>query len=82
MLKAGSDGSAPRVHDVRDYLKNGANVIALEVQSADQAHNALEAIVLIKSLPDWEKRQAELQALQKKGEEASAQPGGATPQLY
>ncbi|MGH7491608.1 MAG: tetratricopeptide repeat protein [bacterium] len=74
--------AAPRVHDVLDYLKAGANVIALEVQRTGNAEDALEAIVFLKSLPGWEKRQAELQAQQEQSEEASAQPREAVPRSY
>ncbi len=81
VVKTANGGSAPRVHEVADYLKAGVNVIALEVQPAGEVEHALEAIVFVKSLPGWEKRQSELQAGQQKTEEASAQPPGVTPQL-
>jgi TolA-binding protein len=76
-----ADG-APRVHEVLEFLKVGANVLALEVQRTGKANEALEVVMFIKTLPGWEKRQAELQAQQEKSEEASAQPREAAPRLY
>ena len=77
-----STASAPRVHEVLDNLKTGVNVIALEVQSSGKAQDALEALVFLKSLPGWEKRQTEMQAQKEPGEEASAPPREAVPPRY
>lgn len=89
IMKTGGEGSpakaaaaAPRVHDVLDYLKAGDNVLALEVQASGPDAGQLETVLFVKSLPGWEKRQAEMQAPQGKNQETSAQTPGETPQLH
>jgi hypothetical protein len=76
----GRDSVATRVHDVVNFLKAGANVIALHVQDTDRSGGALEALLFLKSLPGWEQRQRELQIQKEKQDESLILERGTNPQ--
>lgn len=50
------------IHTVTDFLQPGRNVLALEVRDVNETGSGFEAVVFLRHLPGWEKRQAEIQA--------------------
>jgi len=56
----------PHTHDLSDFLRTGKNVIAVQVIDSDASGGGLEGLVLMKSLPGWAKRQAEIRARKEK----------------
>lgn len=50
------------IHDFTDFLRPGKNVISLQIDDADQTGRGVEALIFLKNVPGWEKRQAEIAA--------------------
>ena len=67
--KMDSVNSRPGVHDFSEFLQTGRNHIAIFVADTDHSGGGLETLLFLRSLPGWEKRQAELEALKKKEKE-------------
>ncbi len=61
--------AAPQVHDFTDFLASGKNRIALFVHDDDRSGGSLEALVFLKSLPGWAKREAEIRVQKKREQE-------------
>jgi hypothetical protein len=71
-----------QIKDLSNYLRNGENVIALEVRDTDNSGGVLEAVVFAKSLPGWEQREAELRAKKERREELMIFERGILPNIY
>ncbi len=61
--------TAPQVHDFTDFLVSGKNRIALFVHDDDRTGGGIEALVFLKSLPGWAKREAEIRVQKKREQE-------------
>lgn len=48
------DSLAVHVHDLGNFMRTGANVIALEVRDTNRSGGALEAVLFLKTLPGWQ----------------------------
>ena len=54
------------IHEFDDFLLSGTNQIALRVEKSPQSLMGVEAVIFIKNIADWEKRQAEIAAQKKR----------------
>jgi TolA-binding protein/Ca2+-binding EF-hand superfamily protein len=73
---------AVQIKDLSNYLRAGENTIALEVRDTDDSGGVLEAVIFVKSLPEWEQREAELRARKGRREESMIFERGILPNIY
>lgn len=50
------------IHEFVDFLVAGKNVVALEILDADTLPGGVEALIFIKHIPGWQKRQEDIAA--------------------
>jgi len=80
--KPANEKPSVQIKDFSNYLRSGDNTIALEVRDTDNSGGALEAVIFVKSLPDWEKREAELRAKKERREELMIFERGILPNIF
>jgi TolA-binding protein len=81
--KPSNEKPAVQIKDLSNYLRAGENAIAIEVRdTSPRRGGVLEAVVFIKTLPEWEQREAELRAKKARREEIMIFERGILPNIY